>query len=60
MNLFQITLTIKTHLSVGGTGVQTNFACQFSTSIGELCDRAGPVPQCSCLLSNNTLPAEGQ
>ncbi|XP_034381825.1 plexin-C1 [Cyclopterus lumpus] len=56
----QITLDIQTHLTVGQEA-RSNFACQFS-SFSELCSPQSPppqFPQCSCVLSNSTLPAEG-
>ncbi|XP_044042985.1 plexin-C1 isoform X2 [Siniperca chuatsi] len=57
----QITLNIQTHLTVG-LKARANFACQFSASSSELCSRTSPppqFPQCTCILTNATLPAEG-
>ncbi|XP_035536930.1 plexin-C1-like [Morone saxatilis] len=57
----QITLNIKTHMTVGQKTL-SNFACQFSTSSRELCRTENPPPQfqqCTCVLSDSTLPAEG-
>ncbi|XP_039647716.1 plexin-C1-like [Perca fluviatilis] len=55
----QITLNIQTHLSVGQK--VSNFACQFSASSSKLCRDGLPqqFPQCTCILSNRTLPAGG-
>ncbi|KAM6896099.1 plexin-C1-like [Lycodopsis pacificus] len=55
----QITLNIQIHLTVGREA-RSNFACQFSTS--EPCSTKSPppqFPQCTCILSKSTLPAEG-
>ncbi|XP_070847708.1 plexin-C1 [Chaetodon trifascialis] len=57
----QITLNIQTHLTVGQKA-RANFACQFSGSSSELCSRESPppqFPQCTCILTKSTLPAEG-
>ncbi|XP_028427129.1 plexin-C1-like [Perca flavescens] len=56
----QITLNIQTHLSVGQKAL-SNFACQFSASSIKLCRDGLPqqFPQCTCILSNSTLPAGG-
>ncbi|XP_051248762.1 plexin-C1-like [Dicentrarchus labrax] len=57
----QIKLNIKTHLTVGQKTL-SNFACHFSTSSRELCSTESPppqFPQCTCILSDSTLPAEG-
>uniref|UniRef100_A0A3P8U4N1 Plexin C1 n=1 Tax=Amphiprion percula TaxID=161767 RepID=A0A3P8U4N1_AMPPE len=57
----QIALTVQTHLTVGQN--PSNFACQFSATSSELCSRNNPpppqFPQCTCILSNGTLPADG-
>ncbi|XP_029969065.1 plexin-C1-like [Salarias fasciatus] len=55
----QLTLNIQTHVSVSK---ETRFACQFSTTSGELCSRDGlppQFPQCTCILSKQTVPPEG-
>ncbi|XP_067437506.1 plexin-C1-like isoform X1 [Thunnus thynnus] len=57
----QITLNIQTHVTVGQKAT-SNFACQISASSNEFCSRGGPppqFPQCTCILSNSVLPAEG-
>ncbi|XP_068611384.1 plexin-C1 [Brachionichthys hirsutus] len=58
----QITLSIRTHLTVSRDALG-NFACQFiSTLPFELCrrDSAPPqFPQCSCILTNGQIPAGG-
>ncbi|XP_040002696.1 plexin-C1 isoform X2 [Xiphias gladius] len=57
----QIILNIQTHLTVGQTPL-SNFACQFSASSSALCNMNGPppqFPQCTCILSDSILPAEG-
>ncbi|XP_024228669.2 plexin-C1 isoform X2 [Oncorhynchus tshawytscha] len=57
----RITLTVKVHLNVNGTGSLT-FTCNFFNKRGDLCDRTSPAPafpQCSCLFSSDQLPAEG-
>ncbi|KAK5848791.1 hypothetical protein PBY51_008483 [Eleginops maclovinus] len=57
----QVMLHIHTHLTVG-QNVQDKFTCNFSTSSTELCSRESPppkFPQCTCILSNSSLPAEG-
>lgn len=57
----KITLTVKVHLNVHGTGSLTS-ACIFLTRNDHLCDRTNPapaLPQCSCLFSSDQLPAEG-
>ncbi|XP_053170200.1 plexin-C1-like [Scomber japonicus] len=56
----QITLKIQTHLTVGQN--VSNFTCEISSSVNEFCrwESAPPqFPQCTCILSNNTLPIEG-
>ncbi|KAF0029429.1 hypothetical protein F2P81_018534 [Scophthalmus maximus] len=58
----QITLHIQTHLTAGHRA-QSNFACQFSARSSVLCSLNGlapQFPQCTCTLTNGTLPAEGQ
>ncbi|XP_040886352.1 plexin-C1 isoform X2 [Toxotes jaculatrix] len=53
----QITLKIQTHLTWGQRAL-SNFACQF----GVRCSTTGPrpqFPQCTCILSDSILPAEG-
>ncbi|KAK2883211.1 plexin-C1-like [Channa argus] len=55
-----IKLNIQTHLTV--SQVPSKFACQFSGPSTELCSRSGippQFPQCTCILRNGTLPAEG-
>ncbi|KAF3704949.1 Plexin-C1 Virus-encoded semaphorin protein receptor Precursor [Channa argus] len=55
-----IKLNIQTQLTV--SKVPSNFACQFYGPSTELCSRIGPppqFPQCTCVLTNGTLPAEG-
>ncbi|KAM9334614.1 plexin-C1-like [Symphorus nematophorus] len=57
----QITLNIQTHLTVGQKA-QSTFNCEFSPSLGQLCSRQSPppqFPQCTCILSDSTLPPEG-
>ncbi|XP_069556198.1 plexin-C1 [Brachyistius frenatus] len=57
----QITLNIQTHLTMRPEA-PSNFACQFSATSRELCSRnnAPPkFPQCNCILSESTLPADG-
>ncbi|XP_071242732.1 plexin-C1-like isoform X3 [Salvelinus alpinus] len=57
----KITLTVKVHLNVNGTGSLT-FTCHFFNTSGDLCDRTSPapaLPRCSCLFSSDQLPAEG-
>ncbi|AWO97816.1 putative plexin-C1-like [Scophthalmus maximus] len=57
----QITLHIQTHLTAGHRA-QSNFACQFSARSSVLCSLNGlapQFPQCTCTLTNGTLPAEG-
>ncbi|XP_049422249.1 plexin-C1 isoform X24 [Epinephelus fuscoguttatus] len=57
----QITLNIQTHLTVGQTA-RANFNCQCSSSPSGFILWENPppqFPQCSCSLSNKTLPAEG-
>ncbi|XP_029969919.1 uncharacterized protein LOC115404655, partial [Salarias fasciatus] len=54
----QLTLNIQTHVSVSK---ETRFACQFSTTSGELCSRDGlppQFPQCTCTLSKQNVPPE--
>ncbi|KAM6961556.1 plexin-C1 [Tautogolabrus adspersus] len=60
-NTGQITLTIQMHLSVGNSAL-SNFTCQFSTSSREHFKMKNPqlhFPQCTFILENTTLPAEG-
>ncbi|KAM8740467.1 plexin-C1-like [Acanthopagrus schlegelii] len=60
-NTGQITLTIQTHVTAGSEAL-ANFACQFSTSSSQLCimNNAPPqFPQCTCILTNSILPADG-
>ncbi|XP_054481059.1 plexin-C1-like [Anoplopoma fimbria] len=57
----QITLNIQTHLTVGQKAL-SKFACQFSATSIELCSTRSPpplFPQCTCVFSISTLPAEG-
>ncbi|XP_038852598.1 plexin-C1-like [Salvelinus namaycush] len=61
----EITLTVKVHLTVNGTGSLT-FTCNFfntsSPQRGDLCKRTSPAPafpRCSCLFSSDQLPAGG-
>ncbi|XP_061570384.1 plexin-C1-like [Cololabis saira] len=57
----EINLIIQTHVTVATTGL-SNFACQFSTTSKELCRKNNPppaFPRCTCILSNDTLPADG-
>ncbi|XP_022077940.2 plexin-C1-like [Acanthochromis polyacanthus] len=56
----QIVLRVQTHLTVGQN--PSNFACQFSATSSELCSHNSPLPQfpqCTCILSNGMLPADG-
>ncbi|XP_061570601.1 plexin-C1-like [Cololabis saira] len=58
----QINLIIQIHVTVATTGL-SNFACQFSTTSEEPCRENNPppaFPQCTCILSDDTLPADGQ
>ncbi|KAI4791238.1 hypothetical protein KUCAC02_034126, partial [Chaenocephalus aceratus] len=61
----QVTLNIHTHLTVGQKALDT-YSCNFSPSssdFSELCSRESPFPkfpQCTCILSNSSLPAEGR
>ncbi|TNN54600.1 Plexin-C1 [Liparis tanakae] len=58
----RLTLVIQTHLTVGREA-RANFSCQFTSSSSELCSPQSPpaqFPQCTCVLSNGTLPAEGR
>ncbi|XP_061523373.1 plexin-C1 isoform X3 [Phycodurus eques] len=60
-NSGQIRLDVRTHVSADQNARDT-FACQFSRRSGELCSREGPFPtfpQCTCVLLNGTLSAEG-
>jgi len=63
--LSQVTLNIHTHLTVGRQALD-KYSCNFSTSSSdfiELCRKESPFPkfpQCTCILSNSSLPAEGQ
>ncbi|CAN9508149.1 unnamed protein product [Ophioblennius macclurei] len=55
----KLTLTVQTHVNASQV---SEFACQFSTTSGELCSREGPppqFPQCACILSKRTFPPEG-
>ncbi|XP_026182129.1 plexin-C1-like [Mastacembelus armatus] len=57
----QITVNVQMHVTVSQEG-QSNFNCQLSTSSRELCKRSNThpqFPQCTCILTNSTLPAEG-
>uniref|UniRef100_A0AAX7W5B0 Sema domain-containing protein n=1 Tax=Astatotilapia calliptera TaxID=8154 RepID=A0AAX7W5B0_ASTCA len=57
----QILLKIHTHLTVGQEG-PSNFACQFVGRSGSICASNNPpphFPQCTCILSDRTLPADG-
>ncbi|KAL3976696.1 endonuclease G, mitochondrial [Sarotherodon galilaeus] len=56
----QISLKIHTHLTVGQK-VSSDFTCQFSAISGHLCIGNNPprFPQCTCYLSDHTLPADG-
>ncbi|KAM7366942.1 hypothetical protein PAMP_014874 [Pampus punctatissimus] len=61
-NTDQITINVQTHLTAGEMAL-SNFACEFSMIGIELfCSLQNPppqFPQCTCILSNSTLPAEG-
>ncbi|XP_025755663.1 plexin-C1 [Oreochromis niloticus] len=57
----QILLKIHTHLTVGQEG-PSNFACHFAARSGSICASNNPppqFPQCTCILSDRTLPADG-
>ncbi|XP_071358919.1 plexin-C1-like isoform X2 [Trachinotus anak] len=57
----QITFNIQTHLTYGKKA-PSNFACQFTGTSRKLCRINGPppqFPQCTCILSEIILPAEG-
>ncbi|XP_058480254.1 plexin-C1 isoform X2 [Solea solea] len=57
----QITLNIWTHLTTGHRA-QSIFTCAFLASRVVLCDGKDPppqFPQCTCTLTNTTLPEEG-
>uniref|UniRef100_UPI0037E7CA1D plexin-C1-like n=1 Tax=Semicossyphus pulcher TaxID=241346 RepID=UPI0037E7CA1D len=57
----QITLKIQMHVTVGQNAL-SNFACQFSATSGERFQMENPhpqFPQCTSILKNSTLPAEG-
>ncbi|XP_061570600.1 uncharacterized protein LOC133424167 [Cololabis saira] len=57
----QINLIIQIHVTVATTG-PSYFACQFSTTSKEPCRKNNPppaFPRCTCILSNDTLPADG-
>ncbi|XP_063316603.1 plexin-C1-like [Pelmatolapia mariae] len=57
----QISLKIHTHLTVGEE-VSSRFACQFAARSGSICVSNNPpaqFPQCTCILSDRTLPADG-
>ncbi|KAK2858813.1 hypothetical protein Q5P01_003433 [Channa striata] len=55
-----IQINVHTHLTV--SQVPSNFACQFSGPSTEFCGNKGPppqFPQCTCILINGTIPAQG-
>nr|XP_014263859.2 plexin-C1 isoform X2 [Maylandia zebra] len=57
----QILLKIHTHLTVGQE-VSSNFTCQFTARSSSICALNNPppqFPQCTCILSDRTLPADG-
>ncbi|XP_076732078.1 plexin-C1 isoform X1 [Maylandia zebra] len=56
----QISLKIHTHLTLGQK-VSSDFTCQFSAISGHLCIGNNPprFPQCTCYLSDHTLPPDG-
>uniref|UniRef100_A0AAZ1XLX2 Sema domain-containing protein n=1 Tax=Oreochromis aureus TaxID=47969 RepID=A0AAZ1XLX2_OREAU len=57
----QISIKVRTHLTVGEE-VSSRFACQFVASSGSICASNNPppqFPQCTCILSDRTLPADG-
>ncbi|KAL3976750.1 hypothetical protein ACER0C_020239 [Sarotherodon galilaeus] len=57
----QVLLKIHTHLTVGQE-VSSNFICQFTARSGSICALNNPppqFPQCTCILSDRTLPADG-
>ncbi|XP_039457441.1 plexin-C1-like isoform X1 [Oreochromis aureus] len=57
----QVLLKIHTHLTVGQK-VSSNFTCQFAARSGSICAPNNPppqFPQCTCILSDRTLPADG-
>ncbi|XP_030576205.1 plexin-C1 [Archocentrus centrarchus] len=57
----QISLKIHTHLTVGQEAA-SNFTCHFSATSRELCSQINPppqFPQCTCVLSDGTLPPDG-
>ncbi|CAI5637147.1 unnamed protein product [Oreochromis niloticus] len=57
----QILLKLHTHLTVGQK-VSSNFTCQFTARSGSICAPNNPppqFPQCTCILSDRTLPADG-
>ncbi|XP_061570692.1 plexin-C1 [Cololabis saira] len=57
----EINLIIQIHVTVATTGL-SNFACQFSTTSKEPCTKNNPppaFPRCTCILSDDTLPADG-
>ncbi|XP_026182128.1 plexin-C1 isoform X2 [Mastacembelus armatus] len=57
----QITVNVQMHVTVSQEGL-SNFNCQLSTSSRELCKGSNThpqFPQCTCILTNSTLPAEG-
>ncbi|KAL3976653.1 hairy and enhancer of split 2/6/7 [Sarotherodon galilaeus] len=57
----QILLKIHTHLTVGQK-VSSNFTCQFTARSSSICALNNPppqFPQCTCILSDRTLPADG-
>lgn len=59
---FQILLKLHTHLTVGQE-VSSNFTCQFAARSSSICAPNNPppqFPQCTCILSDRTLPADGQ
>ncbi|CAI5635618.1 unnamed protein product [Oreochromis niloticus] len=57
----QISIKVRTHLTVGEE-VSSRFACQFPGRSGSICASNNPppqFPQCTCILSDRTLPADG-
>ncbi|XP_025755490.1 plexin-C1 isoform X1 [Oreochromis niloticus] len=57
----QVLLKMHTHLIVGQK-VSSNFICQFTARSSSICAPNNPppqFPQCTCILSDRTLPADG-
>ncbi|XP_054656814.1 plexin-C1 isoform X2 [Dunckerocampus dactyliophorus] len=57
----QIKLNVQTNVAVE-QNASSIFSCHFSGTSGELCSRDGlppKFPECSCTLSNGTLPSKG-